>query len=111
MKGEHTSAAEAELDPKTVSESNPPRTRTGKRRSVAGSRSSTGVRFFLSKADSNGMPSLDRELDSESEAIIESLKTGKNYFVISEWKGLADISKKVPLIRKEAVTSKRPNST
>jgi hypothetical protein len=50
---------------------------------------------------------LDREFAAESEAIIESLKTGKSYFVISEWKGLADVSKKMPLIRKEAVTSKK----
>ena len=41
--------------------------------------------------------------------MIESLKTGKTYFVISEWKGLADLSKKMPLIRKEAVPSKKQN--
>jgi len=37
------------------------------------------------------------------------LKTGKSYFVVSEWKGLADLSKKMPLIRKEVVTRKKQN--
>jgi guanylate kinase len=50
---------------------------------------------------------LDREFPTEPEAILESLKTGKTYFVISEWKGAADLSKKMPLIRKEVVTSRR----
>jgi hypothetical protein len=51
---------------------------------------------------------VDREFDSESEAIVESLKTGRSYFVISEWKGLADLSKKIPLIRKEVVSHQSP---
>ena len=67
------------------------------------------MRFFLSKTENNGLPVLDREFSNESEAIIESLKTGKSYFVISEWKGSADLSKKMPLIRKEAVTRKKQN--
>lgn len=69
------------------------------------------VRFFLSKAESNGTPALDREFDSEPEAIVESLKTGRSYFVISEWKGLADLSKKVPLIRKEAIGNRKSTSS
>ena len=60
----------------------------------SGPSSGGAVRFFLSKAESNGIPALDREFDSEPEAIVESLKTGRSYFVISEWKGLADLSKK-----------------
>jgi len=55
------------------------------------------------------VPVFDREYANESEAIVESLKTGKSYFVISEWKALADLSKKMPLIRKEVVTSKKHN--
>jgi hypothetical protein len=68
------------------------------------------VRFFLSKPESNGIPALDREFDTEPEAIVESLKTGRSYFVIAEWKGSADLSKKVPLIRKEAIGNKKANS-
>ena len=52
---------------------------------------------------------MDREFDTENEAIIESLKSGRSYFVISEWKGLADLSKKMPLIRKEVVTDRKHN--
>ncbi|HET9216411.1 MAG TPA: hypothetical protein VFR18_05505 [Terriglobia bacterium] len=110
MKGEHTAALEAvdaQPDPRATTESAPQRSRANKQRSKRRTLSSGAVRLFLSKADSNGVPSLDRELSSESEAIVESLKTGKSYFVISEWKGLADLTKKVPLIRKEAVTQKQ----
>jgi hypothetical protein len=108
VKGEHATS-ETQPDLKTTSESAPPRARGGKRRSAQRPSSSGTARFFLSKSDSNGIPNLDREFDNESEAIVESLKTGKSYFVISEWKGLADVSKKIPLIRKEAVSNKKHN--
>jgi len=84
------------------------RTRKGKRRPAQSS--PAGVRFFLAKSEGGGTPSLDREFDSEPEAIVESFKTGKHYFVISEWKGLADLSKRAPLIRKEAVSHKKTGS-
>jgi hypothetical protein len=54
---------------------------------------------------------LDREFDTENEATIESLKTGRSYFVISEWKGVADLSKKVPLIRKEAIGNRKSTAS
>ena len=110
MKGELTASVDATTDPKTSLEASPSRLRKSKRRSSAASSSSVAVRFFLSKSESNGMPALDREFDSEPEAIVESLKTGRSYFVISEWKGLADVSRKVPLIRKEAISNKKANS-
>jgi hypothetical protein len=109
MKGELAATMEAP-DLKTTAETTLPRARKVKRRPASGVFSAGSVRFFLSKAESNGVPSLDREFDSEPEAIVESLKTGRSYFVISEWKGLADLSKKIPLIRKEAVTNKRTTS-
>ena len=112
MKGELTATAESTSDVKTALETtSQARARKGKRRSAQGSSSNGPMRFFLSKSDTNGVPSVDREFDSEPEAIVESLKTGKSYFVISEWKGLADLSKKVPLIRKECVTNKKTNGT
>ena len=110
MKGEPTAIADAPPDQKAASESPLPRSRRSKRRSAQGPSSGGTVRFFLSKSESNGIPALDREFDSEPEAIVESLKTGRSYFVISEWKGLADLSRKVPLIRKEAVGNKKANS-
>ena len=60
------------------------------------------MRFFLAKADGRA-PVLDREVANEKEALLESLKTGQSYFAVSEWKAIADLSKEVPQIRKEAV--------
>jgi hypothetical protein len=107
MKGEQTGPGTSLSDQRNPSEPAAPRSRTVRRRSGQDTSPGGTVRFFLSKADSSGVPSFDRELENESEAIVESLKTGRSYFVISEWKGLADLSKKVPLIRKEAITTKK----
>ena len=111
MKSELAAIIEQESDPRSASaETAPSRTRRGKRRSAQATAPSGGaLRFFLNKSESNGVPVLDREFANEPEAIIESLKTGKSYFVISEWKGLADLSKKMPLIRKEVVTDRKHN--
>ena len=108
MKSELAAITAPTADSKNASEASAARTRKGKRRSTPAT-SSGALRFFLSKTENNGIPLLDREFSSEPEAMIESLKTGKTYFVISEWKGLADLSKKMPLIRKEAVPSKKQN--
>jgi hypothetical protein len=108
VKSELATIADPTADSKNTPEPASPRTRRGKRRSNQGTSGGT-VRFFLSKSENNGVPVLDREFANEAEAILESLKTGKTYFVISEWKGLADLSKKMPLIRKEVVTSKKHN--
>lgn len=60
-------------------------------------------RFFLSKSGGNGAtPELGKELPGEAEAMVESLKTGLNYFVISEWRGVADFSGKKPQLGREA---------
>jgi hypothetical protein len=62
------------------------------------------VRFFLGGKDSNGgSPLLGKELASENEALIESLKTGASFYAITEYRALPDVSGKAPLIRKEAV--------
>jgi hypothetical protein len=106
------SAAFAETRSNSAPGSDPPvaRSRRTKRRAAAPASSGT-VRFFLSKAEGNGIPALDREFDSEPEAIVESLKTGRTYFVISEWKGSADLSRKVPQIRKEAIGNRKSASS
>jgi hypothetical protein len=75
---------------------------TGKRRGAARNESNGTARFFLGKADGK-MPVLDREMPGEKEALLESLKTGQSYFAVSEWRAIADLSKDVPQIRKEAV--------
>lgn len=63
-------------------------------------------RFFLAKPGSaNGTPELGREFSNEPEAIVESLKTGLNYFIVSEWRGVADFSGKKPQLGREAARS------
>jgi len=108
MKAEIGTSSEASPDFKVQGETNASgRARKGKRRLSQSLTPGGSVRFFLAKSDGSGTPSLDREFESEQEAIVESLKTGKHYFVISECNGLADLSKKVPLIRKEAVSHRK----
>lgn len=59
-------------------------------------------RFFLAKTgNSSGLPEFGKELSGEPEAIVESLKTGLPYFVISEWRGVADFSGKKPQLGRE----------
>jgi hypothetical protein len=108
MKNELSEIGDSSLDKNPTAETPAPRGRRGgKRRSPQASMSGGPVRFFLSKSESNGTPLLEEEFGSEAEAMLESLKTGRSYFVISEWKSSADLSKKVPQIRKECVTAKK----
>ena len=63
-------------------------------------------RFFLAKPGGNhGAPEFSKEVPRESEAMVESLKTGLSYFVVSEWRGVADFSGKKPQLGREAVRS------
>jgi hypothetical protein len=65
---------------------------------------SQGQRFFLAKPGAGCIvPELDREFATEPEAIVESLKTGRTYFTVSEWRGVADFSGRKPQLRKELV--------
>jgi hypothetical protein len=61
-------------------------------------------RFFLAKpGGSHGVPEFSKEFPGEAEAMVESLKTGLSYFVVSEWRGIADFSGKKPQLGREAV--------
>ncbi len=63
-----------------------------------------GQRFFLAKTTGNhGTPEFSKELPGEPEAMVESLKTGLSYFVVSEWRGVADFSGRKPQLGREAV--------
>jgi len=65
-------------------------------------------RFFLAKAganNGNGVPEFSKEFPGEPEAIVESLKTGLSYFVVSEWRGVADLSGRKPQLGREAARS------
>jgi hypothetical protein len=61
-------------------------------------------RFFLAgEAKSGQAPDLGRELQNEAEALVESLKTGKPFYTVLQYRGVADCSSAKPQIRKEAV--------
>jgi len=68
-----------------------------------------GQRFFLAKGSGrSAVPELEKEFPAEAEAMVESLKTGLSYFVLSEWRGVADFSGRKPQLRREAVRSAPP---
>ncbi len=61
-------------------------------------------RFFLAREGRAGRePAFERELASEAEILVESLKTGRSFYVVYEYRSMADCSGKAPQIRKEAV--------
>ena len=63
-----------------------------------------GQRFLLAKpGGSNGVLEFSKEFPGEPEAMVESLKTGLSYFVVSEWRGVADFSGKKPQLGREPV--------
>lgn len=63
-----------------------------------------GQRFFLAKPGGNhGVPEFSKEFPGEPEAMVESLKTGLNYFIVSEWRTVADFSGRKPQLAREAV--------
>ena len=65
-----------------------------------------GQRFFLAKTGgNNGVPEFSKEFPGEPEAMVESLKTGLSYFVVSEWRGIADFSGRKPQLGREAIRS------
>ena len=82
-----------------------PVARSPRRRATSDEQAPTGsVRFFLAKAGANGtIPSLDREIATEGEAKIESLKTGLSYYSLIEWRATADLAGKNPRVRSEPV--------
>jgi hypothetical protein len=85
-----------------------PVARTTRRRQTAKEVVPDGTaRFFLAKAGATGpAPALDREFQTEGEAMIESLKTGLSYYSIVEWRATADFAGKHPQVKKEAVKKK-----
>lgn len=92
-----------EVDPAAEAKTAARRAPGGSKKRSAGRGEGVPVsRFFLGTAD-GGTPALEREVESEKEAMLESFKTGRNYFAVSEWKAVPDLSKKMPQIRSEPV--------
>lgn len=99
--------AEQNNDGKTLQP--PARAGGSTRKPAAGEAGPLAVaRFFLAKTESNGSgPVLDREFATEAEALIESLKTGRSYYSVIEWRAIADCTGKAPQIKKEPAPSAR----
>jgi hypothetical protein len=75
-----------------------------RRRPAAAETDGVRARFFLAREGSHGgEPALDRELQSEAEALVESLKSGRSFYSVCEYRGVADCSSGRPQIRKETV--------
>jgi hypothetical protein len=83
-----------------------PARRGKRRRNARGSESPSSVqRFFLTKNGSNGILELEQEVGDENAAMVEALKTGRTFIILSEWRSKVDnTTKGRPIITKEAVS-------
>ncbi len=80
-----------------------------RRKAVRAPEAAARPRYFLGKdQNSTAVPQFGKELANENEALIESVRTGLAYFIVSEWKAVPDLSGKTPQIIKEPVV--RPHS-
>lgn len=93
----------AEQNTETTRASGRRTTTPAKRRAATQDGGNPAARFFLGSVASGGRPSLEKESPTENEALIESLRTGQSYFVVTEWKAIADLSKSIPRIAREAI--------
>lgn len=50
-------------------------------------------------------PTLDREVASEGEALVEALRLGVTYYAIEEFRVVPDFSGRRPQLKKESVPS------
>ena len=95
-----TAIAEATGESKPAQTQSRPR-----RRAPAAEPDGAKPRFFLAREGKTGRePAFEREFQSEAEILVESLKTGRNFYVVYEYRSKADCSGKAPQIRKEAVS-------
>ena len=93
-----------------------PRTESGAENTVARTRRSRtnsdqenngSARYFLSKPNGNGgIPALERELASEGEALVESLRLGVTFYEVQEFRVVPDFAGKKPQLNKEAIKGK-----
>ena len=75
-----------------------------RRRPAAAEPDGVQPRFFLAGETKSGqVPELGPELRNEAEALVESLKSGKSFYTVFQYRGVADCSSGKPQIRKEAV--------
>lgn len=83
--------------------------RTRRHRENADDENGNGVvRYFLGKTESNGgSPSLEKEVATEGEALVESLRQGVTFYAIQEFRAIADFSGRRPQLTKEPILAKK----
>jgi hypothetical protein len=74
-----------------------------RRRTAKESGGAGAVRYFLTKATSNGTPELDQEMPDENQARIAALKQDRSFVTVKEWRAKVDIKKGEPVIGKDPV--------
>jgi len=96
-----TSRTDIEPDKQTV--------RTRRTRENSGEENSNGlVRYFLGKAESNDrIPVLDKEVNTEGEALVESLRQGVTFYAVQEFRVVPDLAGRRPQLTKEPVPGKK----
>ncbi len=112
-----SAADRREPEPRTTGESRTARERSsvkpaeelgnrrgGRRRRASKENEVTGtIRYFLTKATSNGTPELDEEMPDEHQALVAALKGDRSFVTVEEWRAKADKKKGVTVIGKDPV--------
>ena len=81
--------------------------RTRRSRTNSDQENNGSARYFLSKPNGNGgIPALERELASEGEALVESLRLGVTFYEVQEYRVVPDFAGRKPQLNKEAVKGK-----
>lgn len=66
------------------------------------------VRYFLGKVESNGgVPALEKEVNTEGEALVESLRQGVTFYAVQEFRVVPDLAGRRPQLTKEPVPAKK----
>jgi hypothetical protein len=66
------------------------------------------VRYFLGKAESNDrIPALEKEVNTEGEALVESLRQGVTFYAVQEFRVVPDLTGRRPQLTKEPVPGKK----
>jgi len=91
-------------DPAPVEHSATEATGSGRVNRRKRSQENLNIQFFLPKAGSSpAKPELGQEMKSESEALIEALKSGQPFYMVTTWKAVPEVNGgSHPIIVKEA---------
>jgi len=94
---------------RTDSEPDKPMMRARRPRENSGEDSDNGfVRYFLGKVESNGgIPALDKEMNTEGEALVEALRQGVTFYAVQEFRVVPDLAGRRPQLTKEPVPGKK----